>query len=177
MAGIYLSLGSNIGDRAGHIARALELLAARRVRVVRRSALYETEPVEMRAQEWFLNGVVEVETEPLGGEGLGSGSDWGPQRLMQALLEIERALGRERVTPKGPRIIDIDILLYGSAVVREARLEIPHPRMAERRFVLVPFAEIAPEAVHPVLKKTIGELLRETRDRSEVRRVEAEPTE
>jgi 2-amino-4-hydroxy-6-hydroxymethyldihydropteridine diphosphokinase len=177
MAGIYLSLGSNMGDRAGHIARALELLAARGVRVVRRSALYETEPVEMRAQEWFLNGVVEVETEPLSREGLGGGSDGGPQRLMQALLEIERALGRERVTPKGPRIIDMDILLYGSAVVREAQLEIPHPRMTERRFVLVPLAEIAPEAVHPVLKKTIRELLRETRDRSEVRRVEAEPQE
>jgi 2-amino-4-hydroxy-6-hydroxymethyldihydropteridine diphosphokinase len=172
MAGIYLSLGSNMGDRAGHIARALELLAARGVRVVSRSALYETEPVEMRVQEWFLNGVVEVETEPLGREGLGGGSDWGPQRLMQALLEIERTMGRERVTPKGPRIIDMDILLYGSAVVREAQLEIPHPRMAERRFVLVPFAEIAPEAVQPVLKKTIRELLRETRDRSEVRRFE-----
>ena len=177
MERVFLSLGSNVGERRANIRRALGALGERGVRVVRESALYETEPVEMRAQEWFLNGVVEVETEPHGGEGLGGGNDWGPQRLMQALLEIERALGRERVTPKGPRIIDIDILLYGSAVVREAQLEIPHPRMAERRFVLVPFAEIAPEAVHPVLKKTIGELLRETRDRSEVRRVEAEPTE
>ena len=177
MLGVYLSLGSNIGERARNIARALELLAARGVRVVRQSALYETEPVEMRAQEWFLNGVVEVETEPLSSEGLGGGTDLAPRLLMQALLEIERSLGRERVRPKGPRIIDMDILLYGSAVVHEAQLEIPHPRMAERRFVLVPFAEIAPEAVHPVLKKTIRELLGETRDRSEVRRVEEEAEE
>jgi 2-amino-4-hydroxy-6-hydroxymethyldihydropteridine diphosphokinase len=192
MAGIYLSLGSNIGDRARNIARALELLAARGVRVVKQSALYETEPVEMRAQDWFLNGVVEVETETRGREGLGGSGELAPQhlarqhltpqhlapqQLMQALLEIERSMGRERVTPKGPRIIDMDILLYGSAVVREAQLEIPHPRMAERRFVLVPFAEIAPEAVHPVLKKTIRELLSETRDRSEVRRVEDERKE
>jgi 2-amino-4-hydroxy-6-hydroxymethyldihydropteridine diphosphokinase len=170
MMGIYLSLGSNMGDRAVHIGRALELLAGRGVRVVRQSALYETEPVEMRAQDWFLNCVVEVET------GSGDGNELAPQ-LMQALLEIERSLGRERVTPKGPRIIDMDILLYGSAVVHEPQLEIPHPRMAERRFVLVPFAEIAPDAVHPVLKKTIRQLLSETPDRSEVRPVAEEREE
>ncbi len=89
--------------------------------------MYETEPVEFLAQGWFLNCVVEVET------------DLAPGELMRALLDIERAMGRERVAPKGPRIIDVDILLYGSRVVREADLEIPHPRMAERRFVLVPF--------------------------------------
>jgi 2-amino-4-hydroxy-6-hydroxymethyldihydropteridine diphosphokinase len=157
MNGIYLSLGSNLGARAGNIARALAELPEHGVRVVGRSSLYETEPVEFLAQGWFLNCVVEVET------------DLAPVELMRALLDIERAMGRERVAPKGPRIIDVDILLYGSRVVREADLEIPHPRMAERRFVLVPFAEIAPGGVHPVLKKTVAELLAETADRSELR--------
>jgi 2-amino-4-hydroxy-6-hydroxymethyldihydropteridine diphosphokinase len=157
MKGIYLSLGSNIGDRALNIAHAIEALSPRGVRLVRQSPLYETEPVELRAQEWFLNRVAEVET------GL------TPQELMHRLIEIERSLGRMRSTPKGPRIVDMDILLFGSAIVREAGLEIPHPRMAERRFVLVPFAEIAPGAVHPVLKKTIAEMLAETPDKSEVR--------
>jgi 2-amino-4-hydroxy-6-hydroxymethyldihydropteridine diphosphokinase len=157
MTGIYLSLGSNIGERAENIARAIAALAECDVRVVRRSALYETEPVEFLAQDWFLNCVVEVETE------------LSPGELMRALLEIERSMGRERVTLKGPRIVDMDILLYGARVVREADLEIPHPRMAERRFVLVPLAEIAVGVVHPVLKQTIAELLAETSDRSEVR--------
>jgi 2-amino-4-hydroxy-6-hydroxymethyldihydropteridine diphosphokinase len=154
----YLSLGSNIGDRAANIARAIEELRARGVRVTRESSLYETEPVEFLNQAWFLNCAIEVET------------DLRPGQLMAVLLEIERAMGRERRVPKGPRLIDMDILLYGEEVVNEPGLEIPHPRMAERKFVLVPLAEIAGEAIHPVSLLTIAEMLDATADQSEVRK-------
>ena len=157
MTKVYLSLGSNIGDRAGNIARAVAALASHGVRVTRESSLYETEPVDFREQDWFLNSVVEAET------------DLTPGEVMDALLRIERSLGRRRLVPKGPRLIDMDILLFGSSIVRTPELEIPHPRMAERRFVLVPFNEIAPGAWHPVLKKAIAELLAEVPDPSEVR--------
>ncbi len=157
MAKVYLSLGSNIGDRAQNIFRAIEALTVHGIRVMKQSSLYETEPVELRAQEWFLNSVIEVETNAT------------PQELMHELMEIERSMGRVRTAPKGPRIIDMDILLYGSKNVRRPNLKIPHPRLTARRFVLVPFAEIAPDTEHPRLKKTIAELLSETPDGSEVR--------
>jgi len=156
---IYLSLGSNIGDRAANIARALEGLSRRGVRITRESSTYETEPVEFREQDWFLNSVAEART------------DLSPPELMNAILAVERTLGRERRIPKGPRIIDIDILLYGDEVIRTPEVEIPHPRMAARRFVLVPLAEIAPDAMHPVLQKTVTQLLTQTSDRSAVDRV------
>jgi 2-amino-4-hydroxy-6-hydroxymethyldihydropteridine diphosphokinase len=161
MKTVYLSLGSNRGDRAENIARAIEALASRGVHVIRRSSLYETEPVDARGG-WFLNCAVEAQTDMM------------PRQLMNALLGIERQLGRRRTpVPEGlkdSRTIDIDILTFGSSVVRVAELEIPHPRMAERRFVLVPFAEIAPELKHPVMKQTVAQLLRDTPDRSRVRK-------
>jgi len=156
---IYLSLGSNVGDRAANIARALADLSRRGVRITRRSSMYETEPVEFREQDWFLNSVAEAET------------DLSPPELMNAILAVECTLGRERRIPKGPRIIDIDILFYGDEVIRTPEVEIPHPRMAARRFVLVPLAEIAPNAMHPVLQKTVTQLLTQTSDRSAVDRV------
>jgi 2-amino-4-hydroxy-6-hydroxymethyldihydropteridine diphosphokinase len=157
MTTAYLSLGSNIGDRAANIGRAVAALPAHGVRVIRQSRLYETEPVEMREQDWFLNGVVEVQT------------DLRPAELMASLLAIEQSMGRQRLVPKGPRIIDLDILLFDSAILKQPQLEIPHPRLAARRFVLVPFAEIAPNVMHPALGKTIRELLETTPDKSEVR--------
>jgi 2-amino-4-hydroxy-6-hydroxymethyldihydropteridine diphosphokinase len=163
MATTYLSLGSNKGDRAHYIARAIEALGANRIKVMRQSRLYETEPVETTSKAWFLNCVIEAETELL------------PPQLMHTLLDIERSLGRRRRVLRGPRFIDMDILLYDDGVVSTGQLEIPHPRMAQRRFVLVPFAEIAPEARHPVLKKSIAELLEETPDRSQVRSYQEKP--
>jgi 2-amino-4-hydroxy-6-hydroxymethyldihydropteridine diphosphokinase len=163
MTTVHLSLGSNLGDREGNIARAIARLDERGVRVMRQSSLYETEPIDVRDGGWFLNCAVEAETE------------LPPAELMDALLEIERSLGRERPAhgaagPKESRTIDIDVLLYDSSAVNAPGIEIPHPRMAERRFVLVPLVEIAPHAQHPVRKQTIAELLAATSDRSVVRR-------
>ena len=161
MARAYLSLGSNIGDRARNIAGAIDGLRKRGVGVVRQSSLYETEPVDFLDQDWFLNSVAEIETE------------LGAEELMRLLLAVERSMGRERRIPKGPRSIDIDVLLYGDTIVRSPELKIPHPRMTERRFVLAPLAEIAPDVRHPVFQKTIAELLALTPDQSEVRRYDS----
>lgn len=142
----YLSIGSNIGDREQHLRDAIGRLE-RIGHVVTMSSFYETEPVEFTRQAWFLNCVAGLETAK------------APDELMAALLQIERQMGRSREIKKGPRIIDLDILLFGDTVMNETELTIPHPAMHERRFVLQPFAEIAPGVRHPVLQKTIQELL------------------
>ncbi len=154
---IYLSLGSNLGDRAANLERAIEALSEIGVRVLRRSSTYETEPVDFLSQPWFLNCVVKAETSLV------------PRALLNELQAIERKLGSRKLVPRGPRIVDLDVLFYETAVIHEAGMEIPHPRLAERRFVLVPLVEIAPGLCHPVLRKTAAELLSATQDRSVVR--------
>jgi len=143
---VYLSLGSNVGDRQHNLRDAISRLkTAGAVAAV--SSFYETAPVEFTEQSWFLNCVVALETTQT------------PGQLMGSLLRIEQEMGRIRIQKKGPRTIDIDLLLFGDVVVESPDLCIPHPAMQQRRFVLEPLAEIAAEAWHPRLKKTIGELL------------------
>jgi 2-amino-4-hydroxy-6-hydroxymethyldihydropteridine diphosphokinase len=142
---VYLSLGSNVGDREGQLREALARLGAVG-RVVATSSFYETEPVEFTQQPWFLNCALALETSKT------------PQELIAAILHIEEEMGRRRVQKKGPRSIDIDILLFDGTVLDSKELTIPHPAMQLRRFVLEPLVEIAPELFHPVLKKTIREL-------------------
>src|SRR5579872_1086693 len=142
---VYLSLGSNVGDRAANLNAAIERLQ-RLGEVKAVSSFYETEPVEVTPQRWFLNCAVKLDTEKM------------PKQLLAGILEIEQGMGRRRVQKKGPRTIDIDILLFGNSIVETKGLTIPHPSMHERRFVLEPMIEIAPEARHPVLKKTMREL-------------------
>jgi 2-amino-4-hydroxy-6-hydroxymethyldihydropteridine diphosphokinase len=144
---VYLSLGSNVGDRRANLRAAIERLGELgEVSAV--SSFYETEPVEMTNQPWFLNCAVALETARM------------PKQLLSALMSIERALGRNRAKtqPKGPRTLDIDIILFGSSVIDMPGLRVPHAALQQRRFVLEPLAEIAPEARHPVLKKTVREL-------------------
>jgi 2-amino-4-hydroxy-6-hydroxymethyldihydropteridine diphosphokinase len=142
---VYLSLGSNVGDRAANLRTAIKRVSSLGD-VMAVSSFYETEPVEFAAQPWFLNCAVELDTEKM------------PKRLLGGILDIEREMGRRRVQKKGPRTLDIDILLFGNSIIQTKGLTIPHPAMHERRFVLEPLAEIAPEARHPVIKRTVREL-------------------
>lgn len=142
---VYYSLGSNVGDREAQLRDAHGRLAAAG-RVVAVSSFYETEPVEFTQQPWFLNCAVALETNQT------------PQQLMTAILAIEEDMCRRRVQKKGPRLIDIDILLFDDAIINSEELTIPHPALHQRRFVLEPLAEIAPDLLHPVFKKTIREL-------------------
>jgi len=142
---VYLSLGSNLGDSAAQLLEAIEQLGQLGT-VVSVSSFYETEPVEFTAQPWFLNCAVRLDTS------------LAAEALMADILEIEQRLGRRRDEQKGPRTVDIDILLYGKAKIARPGLTIPHPAMPQRRFVLEPLAEIAPKLWHPVLERTVEEL-------------------
>ena len=157
MVEAFIALGSNIGDREANIKAALELLE-QQVKIIKTSDLYETKPMYIEKQDWFLNGVAKIETE------------LPPKELLALLKENEKKLGRKPVERNGPRIIDLDILFYNSQVIYEGDLQIPHPKMGERAFVLVPLSEIAGDFVHPIEGKTIRELLAGVHyDKSEIK--------
>ncbi len=155
MPAACIGIGSNLGDRLQNCKRALRLLEQRGIRVKAVSGAYETEPwggQSVAGQPDFINMAAVVET------------DISPRALLNVLLEVEKEMGRVRERKWGPRIIDLDILLYADEVMDQPGLKIPHPLMHERDFVLRPLAEIAPEALHPVLKKTVRQLLEEFSD-------------
>ena len=161
---VFLSLGSNLGDRVANLNEAISRLAAfSEVQTV--SSFYETEPVEYTAQPWFLNCAVKIETEKM------------PKQLLAAVQDLEQQLGRRRAQPKGPRTIDIDILLFGNSIIEAKDLIVPHPAMHQRRFVLEPMAELAGEVRHPVFKQTMRELRDTLQPGQSVKRLEMQKSE
>lgn len=157
---VYISLGSNVGSRETEIASALRRIEGSGIRILRRSSLYETEPRDFVHQPWFLNQVVEGQTH------------LAPEALLELLLAIEREGGRDRTSapPRGPRTIDLDVLLYGEAVIETPALSVPHPRLHERRFVLDPLLELRPDLVHPGTRKMLSSYLDAVRTQ-QVRRI------
>lgn len=165
---VYIGFGSNVGDRVDYCDRAITLLSLLpHSQVTGVSLLYETEPVKDGANpgnNWFLNGVVQLET------------DVTPKSLLTVLREIERSLGRDQDDRSGPRTIDLDILFYGERVIDEVDLVVPHPRLHERRFVLMPLSELDPLLVHPVRQRSVNQMLAEVKDQSEVRLLFPQPS-
>jgi 2-amino-4-hydroxy-6-hydroxymethyldihydropteridine diphosphokinase len=156
MVEVYIALGSNIGNREANIKQAFDL-AKEKTKIIKASSLYETKPMYIEDQGLFLNCVAKVET------------DLEPKELLNFLKSIELKLGRKTVKRNGPRIIDLDILFYGNLILGENDLQVPHPKIGERAFVLVPLAEIAPNLIHPVNKKNIAKILSELEyDKSEI---------
>jgi 2-amino-4-hydroxy-6-hydroxymethyldihydropteridine diphosphokinase len=156
---VYLSLGSNVGDREANLRAAIRALGDEGVRVTKISSVYETEPVDYLDQPWFLNCVVEAE------------SALPARELLKKLREIEARMGSKKLIAKGPRLIDLDILLYEKQTIDSPELQVPHPRMHLRRFVLVPLVEIAPLLKHPSWNGNATDLLAQTTDRSQVRKL------
>ena len=157
MSFIYLGIGSNKGNKLSNIKEALKYLKEK-IQITRVSSLYLTEPVDIEG-EWFINCVLEAKTEKQ------------PLKVLKELLKIEKIMGRIRTKQKRPRIIDLDFLLYGNKIIEEEGLILPHPRLHTRRFVLIPLWEINPHLFHPVLKKSINEILKNLKDTHRVIRI------
>jgi 2-amino-4-hydroxy-6-hydroxymethyldihydropteridine diphosphokinase len=155
---VYLALGSNLGDRRANLDRAVELLGEAGVQVLRCSSIFDTEPRYLADQPRFFNQVIECETSLF------------PRQLLAITRGIEHSMGRKPAAPNGPRLIDIDILLFAKSIVNTPGLVIPHPRIAERRFVLEPLAELAPSLRHPLTRRTVSEMLAGVMDQA-VRKV------
>jgi 2-amino-4-hydroxy-6-hydroxymethyldihydropteridine diphosphokinase len=164
MITVYIALGTNIGEREDNLLQALQLLPESGVHIRRVSSIYETEPVDYLDQEWFLNMVLEAQTE------------LDALDLLNALRVIEARMGSRKAFAKGPRKIDLDILLYGNETIDTPELQVPHPRMLERKFVLIPLAEIAPALRHPGWKSGVAHLLSASTDHSAVRRLHDAPS-
>jgi len=164
MITVYIALGTNVGEREANLLQALRLLPESGVHIRRVSSIYETEPVDYLDQEWFLNAVLEGETE------------LDALDLLSALRVIEARMGSKKAFAKGPRKIDLDILLYGNETIDTPELQVPHPRMLERKFVLIPLAEIAPNLRHPSWKSGVAHLLAASADHSAVKKFHDPPS-
>ena len=157
----YIGIGSNLGDKVYQCEKAIsEILRADRHKLLSKSSLFKTKPIGYTSQDWFINGVIKIET------------DLEPLELLQVLKDIESRLGREKTFRWGPRVIDLDILLFDEEEIEMEGLQIPHPRLQERQFVLILLAEIDPEVIHPVLKKTIRELLENIKEDQGVEKIQ-----
>ncbi len=154
MTTVYIGLGSNLGNREDNCRNAMNHLTESGIKILKRSSLLETEPWGVLDQPKFINMAVQAET------------DLGPEQLLLLLKRIEQKMGRTPSARWGPRAIDMDILFYNDIIIKTPDLEIPHPRVQERVFVLKPLVEIAPDLIHPVLKKTIQEMLRQYQERN-----------
>jgi len=164
MITVYIALGTNVGEREANLLQALRLLPESGVRIRRVSSIYETEPVDYLDQEWFLNAVLEGQTE------------LDALDLLSALRVIEARMGSKKAFAKGPRKIDLDVLLYGNETIDTPELQVPHPRMLERKFVLIPLAEIAPNLRHPSWKSGVAHLLAASADHSAVKKFHDAPS-
>lgn len=156
----YIGIGSNLGDKIANCERAIsEILIIDRHRLISKSSLYHTKPIGYTTQDWFVNGVIKIET------------DLEPFDLHKVLKTIEQKLGRQKTFPGGPRVIDLDLLFFDDRRIETEELQVPHPRLHERQFVLLPLLEIDPNLTHPIFKRTVEELLNEIKEDQGVERL------